>query len=213
MPSLDTILNEFLLQICDELSLYSLCSLRATNNHLYDLPTPRYIASIYDHCEKTGEVPLYHACTSLNIPFAVRLICHGANVSEGPVYAFIDLQEVHPETPLHWRSKRAGEEGALAIARALLQAGAEVNEKSLASGETPLLQAIRAVQYHRLVPMVQLLLEWAADVNARQRSGFTPLHFCATSWEIKGTSNCTSLHCAVQLWKRLPFVIRDLYGN
>jgi ankyrin repeat protein len=58
----------------------------------------------------------------------------------------------------------------LAVARALLNAGADVNVRSL-SGNTPLINAARRGN----VALVQLLLEAGADIHSRNSSGATAL--------------------------------------
>jgi hypothetical protein len=172
-PSLSTIPPEILIIICDELPLSSLSCLRATNHTFCDLLTPRYVTSIYESCKKTGMSPLYHACLRLNLPFANLLIRYGANVSVGIFSRPTNIR--YKETPLHVISKSKYDmNAALAIARALLQAGAKVNKRSQFLGKTPLHEAV----LFKSAPMVQLLLAWGAKHSARDECGRTPLVVC-----------------------------------
>jgi ankyrin repeat protein len=66
---------------------------------------------------------------------------------------------------------------ALAIARALLQAGAKVNKRSQFLGKTPLHEAV----CFKSAQMVQLLLASGAKHSARDKCGRTPLVVCATN--------------------------------
>jgi ankyrin repeat protein len=179
-PSLSSISNVILLNICDELSLSSLGSLRATNRSFYDRLTPLYVTGIYERCKSTGMSPLYHACKGLNAPFAILLIRYGADVLESQLATF-GGQNVPLETPLYMCSMKARRniKEALAIARALLQAGAEINKTSQSTNQTPLHVAVRV----KSIPMVRLLLEWGADLSVRNREGITPLHLCVQDSE------------------------------
>lgn len=75
-------------------------------------------------------------------------------------------------TPLH----RASYGGHLAVASALLQAGAKVNGRT-ADGWTPLHSACRWGR----VTMASLLLRHGAQINAQTNGGLTPLHLAASN--------------------------------
>src|SRR5690606_38836479 len=76
------------------------------------------------------------------------------------------------DTPLHWAAHDAHYE----VAALLLQHGAEVAaQETRYWGGTPLHWAAE-----RQPVLVQLLLDHGADVNCRnERTGQTPLHYCA----------------------------------
>lgn len=75
-------------------------------------------------------------------------------------------------SPLH----RASYGGHLAVASALLQAGAKVNGRT-ADGWTPLHSACRWGR----VTMAALLLRHGAQINAQTNGGLTPLHLAASN--------------------------------
>lgn len=79
-------------------------------------------------------------------------------------------------TPLHY----AAEDGYTAVARLLLDRGANVNMPDGYYGRTPLYDAAR----HGRTPTAELLLDRGADINMRNRYGQTPLHEGAShgSW-------------------------------
>jgi ankyrin repeat protein len=93
-----------------------------------------------------------------------------------------DLAEPGPgtgPTPLHACLEFSDPDAVLEISRALLQAGAEVNKIRPSSGDTPLHTATGRTK--GMLPLVKLLMEWGADVKARDSIGSTPLHNCAMS--------------------------------
>jgi ankyrin repeat protein len=80
-------------------------------------------------------------------------------------------------TPLHLASY-FGREGA---ARASLERGADPNA---ISRNQMSLQPLHSASVSRSMPIVMLLVEHGADVNARQHGGWTPLHAAAFSGDL-----------------------------
>ena len=63
----------------------------------------------------------------------------------------------------------------IAVARLLIEHGADVNHKAPVSGATPLFDAA----YDDHVEIARLLIEHSANVNEQSNSGITPLHMAA----------------------------------
>ena len=113
--------------------------------------------------DRLGHDPLYHAVTAGGPASQADgravvelLILHGANVNgqSGPGQS----------TPLHMAARR----GHAAIAEALLEAGAKIEQKD-AKGETPLRRAVNCGQ----TEMVRLLLRRGADPISQDKKGCT----------------------------------------
>ncbi len=87
--------------------------------------------------------------------------------------AKVEARSRHGEMPLH----RACQLGHEAIARALIDAGADVNAKtptnanSIDGGQTVLIKAVMGQK----LPLIKLLIENGADPSAKDDCGFTPL--------------------------------------
>jgi ankyrin repeat protein len=114
--------------------------------------------------------PLHDACMRSNLPLTLLLIRrYGAPVSEPGGGRGL--------TPLHTCLEFSDPDVAVGLSRALLRAGAEVNRSCSGSGETPLHTATRRTK--GMLPLFELLMEWGADIHARDTSGQTPLHNCA----------------------------------
>jgi len=75
----------------------------------------------------------------------------------------------------------AAREGDIESARALLDAGADVNQAT-AYGWTPLLTAVNNRNYH----LAQLLVERGANVNLANKGGWTPLYLATDNRNIEG---------------------------
>lgn len=71
----------------------------------------------------------------------------------------------------------ASQKGHIDICQLLLQAGANINCKSQHSGQTALLVAVDNKQFS----VVELLLEWGADVQMTDNVGITPLYMAVDS--------------------------------
>ncbi len=82
----------------------------------------------------------------------------------------LKTQDKNLTLPLH----RATMEGDTSAIRALLEAGADVNEKD-ADGHTPLRRALRWAR----IDVISLLIEAGADVNGKDKDGCTLLHRAA----------------------------------
>jgi ankyrin repeat protein len=92
----------------------------------------------------------------------------------------VNARDQNKETPLHV----AAESNNLVVATALLDAGAEIEPKDVFDG-TPLRSAAECVDMHNpnssCADIVRLLVARGADVNTKDRSGFSPL-IAAINW-------------------------------
>lgn len=107
---------------------------------------------------KRKSTPLHLACEFNYFNIIKFLIENGAEVN---------IQDINLETPLHL----ACDKNSLEIAKYLLEHGAYVNVKTKEYETTPLLFAIKNKNLH----IIQLLLDYKADVNATNIYGTTPL--------------------------------------
>ncbi|MEI8312533.1 MAG: ankyrin repeat domain-containing protein, partial [Verrucomicrobiota bacterium] len=130
-----------------------------------DFEQPRIMKLLLDAGAKTDmqdkwkQTPLI---MSTSAPIQVRLLIEKN--------ADMNLSTTHGGTPLHY----AAGHGDLAMVRALLARGANVNAICRDSGETPLTSACRDWAHSYIVAP---LLSAGADVNARDKNGRTALHY------------------------------------
>ena len=108
---------------------------------------------------KYGTAPLHLAN---DVGIAEFLVSNGANVNE---------KNVHGITPLHFA-------GNSKIAKYLISKGADVNVREDDKGCTPLHIATRRGD----VDFVKCLVSAGANVDAKTKSGRTPLHFVFSLW-------------------------------
>ena len=87
--------------------------------------------------------------------------------------ADLGAKDVYGNTPLYWASYM----NRIAIAKLLIERGADVEAKDNDGGRTPL---HFAANWNR-IETAKLLIERGADVEAKDKWGQTPLHF-ASSW-------------------------------
>ncbi|KAI9257420.1 ankyrin repeat-containing domain protein [Sporodiniella umbellata] len=116
------------------------------------------VSSIINTCDISGRSALSLAAGYGNFKATQTLLSMGANPNLYHLGVSPLLQAV--------RSKNVD------VAEALLQAGADVTQKTL-KGNTPLHIAVYTEKYQ----MVRLLLEYGADCNAVNISQKTPMHF------------------------------------
>lgn len=99
-----------------------------------------------------GTTPLHYAVRSKNLPYVKYLMDRGAQVNK---------TDEHGNTPLHYASN-------LAIARALVEAGAVADTPSTTTRETPLMLTTDG-------EVARYLLQKLANSNAVDRDSITPL--------------------------------------
>jgi ankyrin repeat protein len=140
--------------------------------------------------------------------------------------ADIHARDKNGNTPLHF----AASEGHLEVARMLLERKADVNALN-DKGLNSLHRASHSSWSGDAViaQLVQLLLDYGADLNTRDNSRNTPLHFAASKGhlevarillELKADVNApnkersTPLHQAFEAWRENPDIVRLLldYG-
>jgi ankyrin repeat protein len=112
--------------------------------------------------------PLAEACTNGNPALVTLLLKSGANPNT-PIAT--------GETPL----MTCARSGSAEAVSALIAAGADVDAKEPAQNQTALMWA--AAQHH--APVVRVLVEAKADLRARTKRGFTPLHFAAREGDVE----------------------------
>lgn len=74
-------------------------------------------------------------------------------------------------TPLHWAARYQSEEGAEAVIRCLIEAGADVNAKDTTNGATPLHWAALNIDQFAGTVAAKALIAAGADVNACTNNG------------------------------------------
>ncbi len=107
------------------------------------------------------EIGLLKAVEEGDLGATIKLINVGANVNTSK----------YDETPLH----KSASKGHLEIARALIEAGADVKAKEKTDGMTPLHGSAK----NEHLEVVKYLIEKGADVNAKDKWGRTPIHWSA----------------------------------
>lgn len=105
-----------------------------------------------------GSTPLHYAVSARSLPFVQAVLAHSPDT---------ELRDRERATPL----MRAVEAGEVNICEALLKAGANPNATNFQNGMTPLFQAAGSANK----ALVQLLLEYKADVNHVDKEGSTIL--------------------------------------
>jgi ankyrin repeat protein len=149
----------------------------------------------------TGETPLMTCAKTGNVDAVKRLVEFGSAVNatepaQNQTALMWAVAEKHPsvtqallDLKADWKAQSkqgfapihfAARVGDLESVKALLAAGADINTRTGGgtSGYTPLLIATLRAQ----VDVAVYLLEHGADPNV-DATGFTPLHWAATSWE------------------------------
>ncbi|NEJ84321.1 hypothetical protein GR268_48710, partial [Rhizobium leguminosarum] len=112
--------------------------------------------------DRKGRVPLYYAVVSGQVEFAKLLIERGADVN---------VKEIFKRTLLHM----AIQNGHFEVAKLLVGHGADVNDK--ARNDTPLHWAVGTGYLTKGdLSTVNLLIHAGAEVQAKDKGGFTPLH-------------------------------------
>ena len=137
--------------------------------------------------DEPGMTSLHHAVNEdwkgSHLEMIKLLIDRGANVKA--------IDDTH-HTPLHWASNKE-------TAGLLIDAGADVNAKTLSDGETILYSAAwgaaqgspkSGVMY---MDLTKLLIAKGADVNVKLKSGETTLHEVARSYSEKHASEVCEL--------------------
>jgi ankyrin repeat protein len=133
--------------------------------------------------------PLELASSLDNVPIARLLLERGAKINCGPLHVAKSAEMVHLlmdfhadpelvsyfERPLYCYVDRADPKAPIAVMRAILERGADVNSTTRRYQWTPL---HGAAQRHD-VDAVKLLLEFGADVTLKDKELNTPLHFAA----------------------------------
>ena len=142
-----------------------------------------------------GTTALMLAIMNVHYDVALMLVEKGANpnvydrAGMGALYAVVDMRTLSPLTNLPPR-KPTGDVDSLAVVKALLAHGADVNatlktptlrrhhstgDASLGEGTTPLMRAARFGD----AAAMRALVEGGADVSRRQRNGTTAMLFAA----------------------------------
>jgi hypothetical protein len=106
--------------------------------------------------DRDGYTALHHAAFAGHANVVKLLLSRGADPN---------VKTNHGQTPLHV-AKESG------VAESLLSGGADVNAQDSVLGFTPLHSAVVSRNLH----IVDLLLQKAANVDARDNDGMTPLH-------------------------------------
>lgn len=122
---------------------------------------------IFDAQQETNSPFLHHAVAAGSLQIVQDLIKHGADVNRNDVF-------LYSFTPLHVAARHDQH----VPLKVLLENGASVHTKDTHEGSTPLHLA-------ESPEVVQTLLEFGAEINARNNLGQTPLHVAA----LQGNSN------------------------
>jgi len=168
---------------------------RAEGNMISDVHRGN-IAAVKEYLDKRGNInlqdepgntPLHHAVEDdwkgSHREMVKLLIDRGANVK-----AIDDTNH----TPLHWASNKE-------TAELLIDAGADVNAKTLFEGETILYSSARGAaqghpkSYQTYLGLVKLLIARGADVNVKLKTGETTLHVVARIFSEKHASEVCEL--------------------
>ncbi len=144
------------------------------NYYLKLPPLPREIA--YDRAGDngvltTGATPLVRAAYGGDIEMMKLLLASGADMQ---------LANINGVTPLIAMTNKGGSRGRgkdeskmLAGLEVLLQAGADINEKGGANGETPLHTTARL----NMLGTVQFIVDHGGDLYAKDKNGLIPLDY------------------------------------
>ncbi|KAK0506982.1 hypothetical protein JMJ35_010682 [Cladonia borealis] len=151
------------------------------SDDIFDLSRPFYHKNsrirefwLKTYCELTKDNSfrssnlLYMASHFGILPLAEKLLKGFMNMAKR--FRSINQKDEMGWTALHW----AAGDGHLAIARLLIEKGANVNAKDRFD-----MTALHRAAYRGHEGLIRLLLDWGADINAKDKSGKTALHEAA----------------------------------